>query len=229
MANIIKHIPNSITCMNLLSGCLACLFAFEGKFEAAALCIGAAAVFDFADGLAARLLHAYSAMGKELDSLADLVSFGLAPSLLIFTFIKGEPIPDALSAISSYIPYLAFLITIFSALRLAKFNIDTRQTTSFIGLPVPANALFWVGICFWGMEQDINLYILLGAIIVFSYLLVSEIPMFSLKFKDLSFKNNYIRFLLIACSILLIAMLGISGLSAVIGLYIILSLISSRQ
>ena len=146
MANAItRHIPNTVTCLNLFSGCIAGVMAFEAKYELAFIFIILSAVFDFFDGMLARLLHAYSPIGKELDSLADDVSFGVAPSLLVFSFLKepGLIYPDFLAGLRDYIPYLAFLISIFSALRLANFNVDERQTSSFIGLPVPANALYW--------------------------------------------------------------------------------------
>ena len=203
---IVKNIPNSVTCLNLFSGCIASVAAFNAEFETAAVFIALAAIFDFLDGMLARLLKAYSPLGKELDSLADLISFGMAPALLVFSYLKLSTF-WATGFLADYLPYTAFLIAVFSGLRLAKFNIDTRQTTSFIGLPVPANALFWVGTCFY------------------SGLLVSEIPMFSLKFKNLSFKDNYIRYLLIAGAVVLIVVFGVSGLAATIGLYLILSIL----
>ena len=155
MALRIKNsIPNTITCLNLLSGCVACILAFHYAepmgslygFQWAFICIGAATVFDFADGASARMLHAYSAMGKELDSLADLVSFGLAPALLMFNAISLA-FPSA-SGLNIW-AFGALLIAVLGALRLAKFNIDTRQTTSFIGLPIPSNAIFWIGFLAW--------------------------------------------------------------------------------
>lgn len=229
MNAIIKHIPNSITCLNLLSGCLSSVYAFNGDYKMGAIFIALAAVFDFLDGFFARLLHAYSPLGKELDSLADLISFGMAPAVLMYSYLLSSPISQGDSFISQYIPYTAFLITIFSGLRLAKFNIDTRQTTSFIGLPVPANALFWIGMYWIMIENNLNDYFLLALFIIFSYLMVSEIPMFSLKFKNLSFKENYIRYLLIICTVLLIIWLGIGGLAATVALYILLSLLTARR
>ena len=148
MNAITKNIPNSITCLNLLSGCFACLFAYKGEYDIVALCIGLSALFDFLDGMAARLLHAYSPMGKELDSLADLISFGLAPGFMAMHFMLYDSVFHGINdSYQIWWALSALLIPIFSALRLAKFNIDARQTTSFIGLPVPANALFWIGIC----------------------------------------------------------------------------------
>lgn len=138
-----KHIPNSITCCNLISGCIATTFAFAGDAKMALLWIIIGAVFDFFDGMSARLLHVSSPIGKELDSLADDVTFGVAPATILFSELSVLEYPGVLLGIKDYIPYVAFLMAAFSALRLAKFNLDERQTTSFIGLPTPANALFW--------------------------------------------------------------------------------------
>ncbi len=230
---IVRNIPNSITCLNLLSGCLACIYAFKGDYNAVALFIGLSALFDFMDGLAARLLHAYSDLGKELDSLADLISFGLAPGLMVFYFLQHN------SSFQNFEPaqwqtllcYAALLIPVFSGLRLAKFNIDTRQTTSFLGLPVPANALFWIGLCYTGLAAStpLNGYLVIALVMLFSWLLVSEIPMFSLKFKNLNFKENATRYLLLVSAIVLLALLQLRGLAAVIGLYIILSILTARK
>ena len=140
-----KHIPNTITSLNLFSGSIAIVMAFEGAYIWVVFWVIIAAIFDFFDGMAARLLNAYSDIGKELDSLADVVSFGVAPAVAVFTLLRNDIIyHESLIFIQPYIPYLAFVIPIFSALRLAKFNIDERQTSSFIGLPTPANALFWI-------------------------------------------------------------------------------------
>ena len=147
MANAItRHIPNTVTCLNLFSGCIACVMAFEANYIWAAFFILLSSVFDFFDGLLSRMLKAYSPMGKELDSLAYDISFGVAPALIVFSLFKEVHYPEFLTGIAAYVPYAAFLIAIFSALRLAKFNIDERQTSSFIGLPVPAGALFWASL-----------------------------------------------------------------------------------
>ena len=143
MANCItRHIPNALTCLNLFSGCIAGVMAFQAQYELALLFIIISAAFDFFDGLAARVLNAHSIIGKDLDSLADDVSFGVAPALVIFSLFKEMHYPSYMDGLTNYLPYAAFLIAVFSALRLAKFNNDTRQTNSFIGLPVPANAIF---------------------------------------------------------------------------------------
>lgn len=235
MANAItRHIPNTVTCFNLLSGCIACVMAFESKYELAMIFIIISALFDFLDGLLARILNAPSPIGKELDSLADDVSFGVAPALIVFSFLR-EPdwiYPEFLAGVREYVPYFAFLIAIFSALRLAKFNVDERQTSSFIGLPTPANALFWSSLIVGGgafLLTNCNVLYLLVLIVVFSLLLVSEIPMFSLKFKSLSWKDNKITLLfLLGCAPLLF-FLDITGLAAVIGWYILLSLFTESK
>ena len=207
-----KHIPNTITCCNLLSGCIATMYAFEGMYPFAFAFIIAGAVFDFFDGLTARALKVSSPIGKELDSLADVVTFGFAPAAMVFSWLRecADTHLDMLPAFA--MPFLAFLLVAFSALRLAKFNVDERQTSSFIGLPTPANALFW------------------GALVLlFSYLLVAEIPMFSLKFKSLGWKANRIAYTFLLVSLVLLILLGLNGLSAVIGWYIILSVLTQKR
>lgn len=234
MANsITRHIPNSVTCLNLFSGCIAAVMAFEAEYEMAMLFIVLSAVFDFFDGFLARSLHAYSKIGKELDSLADDVSFGVAPSLIIFSLFKEMHYPSFLICLEDYIPYLAFTISVFSALRLAKFNVDERQTSSFIGLPVPANALFWgslvVGAHSFLVSDSFNAIYLFALVVIFSYLLVSEIPMFSLKFKNLSWKDNKVSFIFLLVCIPLLIFLGIAGFAAVIVWYILLSVITRKK
>jgi CDP-diacylglycerol---serine O-phosphatidyltransferase len=224
-----KHIPNAITCLNLVSGCLAIVFAFHGQYSMAASFIALAAVFDFFDGFAARLLKAYSPIGKELDSLADVVSFGVAPGIMIFSFI--EDLAKSTNS-SEYLAYFAFLIPAFSALRLAKFNLDERQTASFIGLPTPANALFWAfGIsCSFGyvLDTTLNPIIIVIAVLLFSWLLVSNIPMFSLKFKHYKWMGNRLRYYFLIGCLLLLVVLKKDGVSACILWYILLSILSSR-
>ena len=195
MANCItRHIPNTLTCLNLFSGCIACVMAFEARYEWALAFIIFSAVFDFFDGMMARALDAHSIIGKDLDSLADDVSFGVAPSLIVFSLFKEMDYSGAMESLAGVFPYLAFLLSVFSALRLAKFNNDTRQTSSFVGLPVPANALFWASLVTgahdWLVSSNFHPVYLLLLVCLFSWLLVSEIPMFSLKFKNLSWKDN---------------------------------------
>lgn len=232
--NIRKYIPNTITCLNLVSGCIASVMAFEGNLLFALLWIVAAAVFDFFDGLAARALKAYSPMGKELDSLADVVSFGVAPGMILFTSLRIWASSSSAGCLSEYIPYLAFLVPAFSGLRLAKFNIDERQTTSFIGLPVPAHALLWSSAAYslqeWLLSgQTWVAVVMIAAFCATSYLLVSEVPMFSLKIKSLSWKGNELRYILIIASALLIISFGFIGISGAILLYILLSVIGGKK
>ena len=225
-----KHIPNTITCCNLFSGCIACVMAFSGKFESAMLFIVLGAVFDFFDGMVARLLGVSSPLGVQMDSLADDITFGLAPATVIFSFMRGLEYPS--SFLADVLPYLAFLIAVFSACRLAKFNIDTRQTTSFIGLPTPANALFWssliVGGEKWLLEMDNAWILLVALILLFSYFLVSEIPMFSMKFKNLSWKSNRTRYIFLLGSLPMFV-LGYRAPVAIISWYLVFSVISSKR
>lgn len=216
-----SNIPNFITCLNLFSGCVAVWMAFNANFEYAFGAILISAVFDFLDGLAARLLKAYSAMGKELDSLADMISFGLAPGAILFSLLNE-------TGINPWLPYLAFLIPVFSGLRLAKFNIDERQVSSFIGLPTPANAIFWGSITYGYSDLlVVNIWVLIALILVFSGLLVAEIPMFALKVKSLGWKENHIQYIFLAGAIGLIAWLQINAFAPIIAWYIVLSVINA--
>lgn len=217
---LLKHLPNTLTCLNLVSGCLGIVFVLEGKVVPAAYFVWAACVFDFFDGFAARWLNVSSAIGKELDSLADMVSFGVLPSILMYTWLNNQ-------TENEWLPYTAFLIAVFSALRLAKFNIDTRQTTSFIGLPTPANALFLTALPF--LPQQVLAYVqqpwlLVVIIIVFSLLLVAELELFALKFKSFGWQGNELRFTFLLLAVLLIVLMPKSSLPLIILLYILLSL-----
>lgn len=225
-----KHIPNLITCLNLLSGALAIvctLTEVESQWYAVFFII-LAAVFDFFDGLAARALGVSSPIGKDLDSLADVISFGLAPSVLIFhalqlggfTFLAASP---------------TLLIAPGAALRLAKFNNDTRQATSFIGLPVPANALFWIGVyaslpnltlLLEPISLLILVYILTGLLV---YLMLSEIPMFSFKIKSWSFKALQPQIILVLTSVCALVFLGLGGFSVAILAYVLLSILQASS
>ena len=222
-----KHIPNTITCCNLISGCIATYWAFQGDYRLALLFIVIGAVFDFFDGMTARLLHVSSPIGRELDSLADDITFGFAPSAIVFSFLS--PLTTQLSP---YIPYLAFVMAAFSALRLAKFNLDERQTLGFIGLPTPANALFW-GSLIVGAGQYIaplpyTAYIILIGTFVSCFLLISEIPMFALKFKSWGWKGNEVKYIFLLTCIPLLLFFGISGLSVIIAWYVVLSILTKR-
>ena len=227
MFNIKKHIPNSITCCNLISGCMATYWAFMGIYEFALLLIIIGAVFDFFDGMTARLLGVSSPIGKELDSLADCITFGFAPSAIIFSYLSTfEPH-------NFIIPFLAFIMAAFSALRLAKFNLDERQALGFIGLPTPANALFWgsliVGTQEYLEEIPYIPFILLAGVLLSCYLLVSEIPMFALKFKHWGWKGNEIKYIFVLSCIPLLLLLGVSGFAAIIAWYIILSAATAKK
>ena len=237
MADSLKnHIPNAITCCNLIWGAIASYEAFHAQYSWALTCIIAGAIFDFFDGFAARLLNVSSSIGKELDSLADDITFGLAPSAMVFSFMKQLPACQE-GTYMAWLPYCAFLIAAFSALRLAKFNLDTRQTSSFIGLPTPANALFWgafiisMGSCL--QDNPLSAYILLAIILLSSWMMVAEIPMFALKFKNFSWKDNKIRFLF-ALSVLVIIGIGLC-LNSIAGIwismvwYIVLSIATQKK
>ncbi|WP_373833931.1 phosphatidylcholine/phosphatidylserine synthase, partial [Bacteroides heparinolyticus] len=181
----------------------------------------------------ARVLNAHSAIGKDLDSLADDISFGVAPSLIVFSLFKEMNYPEAMASMASYFPYLAFLLAVFSALRLAKFNNDTRQTSSFVGLPVPANALFWASLAAgghsWLTSDSLYPICLLLLVGLFSWLLVSEIPMFSLKFKNLSWKDNKVSFVFLIACIPLLLFMGVCSFSVIIVWYILLSLVTKKS
>jgi CDP-diacylglycerol--serine O-phosphatidyltransferase len=228
-----RHIPNTITCCNLLSGCVAATYAFEGVYTIAFVCIILGAVFDFFDGLTARALKVSSPIGKELDSLADVVTFGLAPASMVFSWLR-ECADAHLHMLPAFVvPFLAFLLVAFSALRLAKFNVDERQTSSFIGLPTPANALFWGALVLGSHDKIVSSpfgwMLVVALVLLFSWLLVSEIPMFSLKFKSLAWAPNRIAYIFLLVSLVLLIFLGLNGLSAVIGWYIVLSVLTQRR
>lgn len=229
-----KYIPNTLTCCSLISGCMASVLALQGDLWHAVVWIIVAAVFDFTDGFAARLLKAFSPIGKDLDSLSDMVSFGVAPGMIVFWILREASAGLPLGALNMYIPYLAFVIPVFSGLRLAKFNIDERQTTSFIGLPVPAHALFWAATIYSArpiVHVNEGLFVLITVLLAFatSLLMVSEIPMFSLKIKSLAWRGNELRYILIACAIVFVALWGFLGISGTILLYIVLSIFNKKR
>ena len=234
MANgITRHIPNMVTCCNLFSGCIAAVMAFQANYEAAILFIILGAIFDFFDGMLARLLNVSGPLGKELDSLADDITFGFAPSAIVFSLFKEVQSPEFMSGIADYFPYTAFIIAAFSALRLGKFNIDPRQSSSFIGLPTPANALFWgslvVGAHSFLVSDSFNAIYLFALVILMSYLLVAELPMFSLKFKNLSWRDNKVSYIFLLICIPLLVVFRISGFAAIILWYILWSLLTRKK
>lgn len=234
---IIKHIPNAITCCNLLSGCVSILLTTNGHLELAGLMIFMAAVFDFFDGFAARLLKAYSPLGAQLDSLCDVVSFGVAPSFIMFDYINQLVMRSDWCYLYIYginvLPFAAFSLAIFAALRLAKFNIDDRQTTSFIGLPTPAMGIFVASLPFTLRHESLafmgglmtNPFFLFGVVALFSYLMVSEIPFFSLKVKSLKFKENKHLYLVAIFAIIKVAIFGLAAIPFVMLFYILVSLV----
>lgn len=222
-----KHIPNTITCCNLVSGCIATWFAFQGDYGMALLFIVIGAVFDFFDGMSARLLHVSSEIGKELDSLADDITFGFAPSAIVFDYLCTFHIHLII------VPFLAFVMAAFSALRLAKFNLDERQTMGFIGLPTPANALFWGSLIVGLHQSDIIFegleWVILAGVFLSCYLLVAEIPMFALKFKQWGWKGNEIKYIFILSCVPILLLLGIIGLAVIIAWYVILSVATNKS
>lgn len=239
-----KHIPNTITCLNLFSGCIALTAAFGDHLATAAIFIGVAAIFDFFDGMSARLLKVKSGIGKELDSLADVVSFGVVPGVIVFKLIQhsaGSFQPVFLGY--GILSYVGFLIPVFSALRLAKFNLDERQTDSFIGVPTPANAMLigslplilWQMGCacsgiFLHIKHLVNsIYFLIPLTFIMSLLLVSELPLFAMKFKNLGWKDNKIRFVFMGSSLILAIIFQFIAIPIIIFLYILLSVISMKR
>ncbi|MBO7069179.1 MAG: CDP-diacylglycerol--serine O-phosphatidyltransferase [Bacteroidaceae bacterium] len=227
--NCLKHLPNTITCCNLISGCIATGCAFYGQYHWAVLMIVVGAVFDFFDGMTARALNVSSPIGKELDSLADVVTFGVAPSAIVFYLFHQVHYPLVLSPLKDFIPYTAFIMAAFSALRLAKFNLDERQSTQFIGLPTPANALFWgslvLGQHAFLISQKFNAVFLFLFMLLFCMLLVCKVPMLALKFKTWGWKGNEVKYIfLLGC--LPCFLLGTSCFAAIILWYVALSIIT---
>ncbi len=230
---MIRNIPNTLTCCNLFSGCIASCMAFQGNYVWAFVFIIIGAAFDFFDGMVARLLHVSSPIGKELDSLADDITFGLAPAAIAFALFQEVHYPDFIQSLRPVLPYTAFLVAVFSGLRLAKFNIDTRQASSFIGMPTPANALFWgslvTGEHAFLTSPHFNAVYLFVLVVVMSLLLVAELPMFSLKFKDLSWQHNKVSYIFLIGCIPLFLIFQWSGFAAVIIWYVILSLLFRKK
>lgn len=214
-----KHIPNTLTCLNLFSGCIGILFALRGEFLVTFYCVLASGVFDFFDGMVARALHVKSNIGKELDSLADVVSFGFLPGTVMYMLLKETDV-------SEYWAYLGFVVTVFSALRLAKFNVDERQATDFIGLNTPMNTCFIISLPFIAKDYPqliINPWGLSAIVLLSSFLLVSEIKLFSMKLSSLGWKENQLKYIFVIISVVLLFVLGFLALPCVLLLYIVLS------
>jgi len=232
-----RFVPSLFTSLNLVCGIIATYLSLEGRIDMAFGLMFIAALFDFIDGFAARLLKVCGDFGKELDSLADLISFGLVPGAMIFFIQKTNLGLDSvlwgsLTFIQWTFLLIPILIPVFSALRLAKFNIDERQKSEFIGVPTPANALFFAALCYTFIFQPesflnkLNNPIIISiTVLLFSYLLVSEIPLFALKFSSFSLAKNKLRYFFILASIVLLLIFRIPGFTGVILLYISLSLI----
>lgn len=227
MNKITANIPNSVTCMNLAAGTLAIICAFRGVESMwgltgwywSAIFIGIAAVADFLDGFCARILRAYSDLGKELDSLCDLVSFGVAPALLVYNLFPCFDAPQ-------WLRWIVLIVPVGAALRLARFNIDTRQASCFIGLPVPANAIFWVGFCFLAARGTawLTLPAVFIPLVLFEcWLMLSPLKLFTLKFKSLRLKGNEKRYLLLLAAAICVVSMGVGGLMWLIVFYILLS------
>lgn len=227
-----KHLPNAITCANLFSGCVGIVLAFRGELIAAAYAIFLSAIFDFFDGLASRVLKSFSGIGKDLDSLADMVSFGVLPAVIMYQlFLQAHQIDK----ISAWLNFAAFLIPVFSALRLAKFNVDTRQAENFIGLPTPANAILIASFPIIISHNNpyytpylTNPFVLLIFTVIMCSLLVMQMPMMSLKFKNRDFNENIYRYLLLLFSAILILFFKFAAVPAIIFIYITLSIIQFK-
>ncbi len=224
-------LPNTLTCCNLICGCIATGCAFYGNYHWAVHMIVLGAVFDFFDGMVARALGVSSSIGKELDSLADVVTFGVAPSSILFYLFHEVHCPELLMPVKGILPYTAFLMAAFSALRLAKFNLDERQHQQFIGLPTPANALFWgslvLGQHAFLVSLKFNAVFLFLFMLLFCMLLVSEVPMLALKFKNFTWADNKHRYIfLIGCLPLLL--LGASSFAAIIVWDVVASIALSK-
>jgi len=243
--SIKKNIPNLFTLCNLLCGCVAIVFAFEGNLVWSAYMVGISCVFDFLDGLVARALKVNFEIGKQLDSLADMVSFGVVPGVVMHFVIRGCVVSESdlrninfQYFLSKFflLPLVGFCITVFSAIRLAKFNRDARQIDSFIGLPTPANAIFIFSILFsldgmknWEIYKQLlsNPFFWIGITFISSFLLIAPIPLFALKFKNFSWIDNKVQYIFLALSIVLLIIFRFTGIPLIIILYIILSIINN--
>lgn len=236
-----NHIPNFITLMNLFSGIISIYFCLTGDVRLAGLMIFVAAILDFFDGFAARILHAKSDIGAQLDSLADVVSFGVAPGFILFQMIRFSLGMDFSPVeTSGYLPFAAFVLPLFGALRLAKFNVDDEQTDSFKGLPIPAQALVVASFpsivltCFidnpnFYLQLVSNTWFLIGVGVLLSGLMVSNLPMFSLKFSSFSWAENQTRYLFLILSVFLIILLKMAAVPLIVLLYLLLSVLFFRS
>ncbi|ALM21844.1 phosphatidylserine synthase [Nonlabens sp. MIC269] len=242
-----KQVPNLITLLNLLSGCVAAVYAFHDNLQMTLLFVAIGIGFDFFDGLVARLLRVQGELGKQLDSLADMVTSGLVPGIVMFQLLQdatgitlfetGVEFTTASAqqhVLAYYIPWIGFFITAASCYRLAKFNIDTRQTDSFIGLPTPANALFIISLGLIAQTTQIdwiyfsltNEWVLLAITALSCFILNAELPLFALKFKSFSIAKNKLRYGFLVTCIVLLSLLGLLAIPCIIILYVALSMIT---
>lgn len=225
---MLKHLPNAMTCGNLLCGCLGILFVMQGELVTAAWLIVLAGILDFGDGLVARMVGVSGPFGKELDSLADVVTFGVLPSFILFALLRK-------SGSESHWPLLAFSIAICGALRLARFNIDTRQTDQFLGVPIPANALVVASFPLILSAQPqfesvvLSVYTLYGYVVAMSLLMVSELPLIAFKFKSYGWPENQVKYGFLITSVVLLIVLKFAAIPLVVALYILLSLVANRN
>ncbi|AXT60650.1 phosphatidylserine synthase [Aquimarina sp. AD10] len=245
-----KQIPNLITLLNLLCGCIAVIFGVHGNLELTAFFVMLGIGFDFFDGFAARILNAQSELGLQLDSLADMVTSGVAPGIVMYQLLSqvfGKPfyaVPQGwdtneivMSLDWSYLSLLGLLVTLASAYRLANFNIDTRQTSSFIGLPTPANTLLIVSLPLilkyqqeiWVVELILNKWFLIALTVVSCYLLNAEIPLFALKFKTWGLKGNKVRYIFLLCTIVMILLFKFAAIPLILLLYVLMSLVFKKE
>ena len=241
-----KHIPNLLTLGNLFCGTIATILAVQGDFVTAGLFVVIGIFLDFFDGFAARLLNVSGELGKQLDSLADMVTSGVVPGIIMFNLLYQNsfknldtqfidegirPVIVSNDYISSWVSYIGLLLTLGAGYRLAKFNIDTRQSESFIGLPTPAMSLFVISLPLiqeyatnvWVQSLISNNYFLIAVTLVLTYLMNAEIPLFSLKFKEYSLKNNFVKYFFLATSLALLIILNFISVPIIIILYVLLS------
>jgi CDP-diacylglycerol--serine O-phosphatidyltransferase len=233
-----RHIPNLLTLLNLACGTSAIVLSLEGQWRWAVYLILIASVLDFLDGFAARMLNAYSETGKQLDSLADMVTFGILPAVFIYTLFKSlflnqaEGISSLHDSLQGIVLVSVLIVPTLSAIRLARYNTDSGDGSFFQGLPAPAHALFWTGI-FWQFMQSgtlfgtpLNLYFLWAIMFIMAFHMVLPVPMYSLKFSHFRIRGNLVRYLLILSALVILLLTGLSGLSLVILTYILLSLLN---
>ena len=231
MMTIKKQVPNTITLLNLFCGCIAMVFALKNDFEMAFYFVSLGIFLDFFDGFFARLFQVSSPLGLQLDSLADMVTSGVVPGIVMYQMMGSSSGFSKLDWIVEPFPFVGFLITLGSCYRLANFNIDTRQTDSFIGLPTPANALFILSLplvlrdldSFFVLELLTNPFVLIGITLLSVYMLNAEIPLFSLKIKQMSLKKNALQFSFLLSSLVLLVVFQYAGIPLVIVLYVLLS------